>query len=140
MKITVEQGVAMYNTIKNVNHNEAKIDKTSLIWLRLYPIAKEWDDCQKAVQKDVEEVRKPILDEYLKLSEEERKVKEGEYNQRIQIAVSGLPSIKAQPEFLKQTREVDLPTLTEDELVAISKCSCFKTIGETAPLFDLLEK
>lgn len=140
MKITVEQGVAMFNTIKNVSHNEAKIDKTSLIWLRLYPIAKEWDDCQKAVQKDVEEVRKPIIDEYLKLSEEERKTKESEFNTKIQAAVSGLPSIKAQPEFLKQIREVDLPTLTEDELVAISKCSCFKTIGEAAPLFDLLEK
>lgn len=140
MKITVEQGVAMFNTIKNVNHNEAKIDKTSLIWLRLYPIAKEWDDCQKAVQKDVEEARKPIIDEYQKLSEEERKAKEAEYNKKLQVAIGGLPSIKAQPEFLKQVREVDLPTLSEDELVAISKCSCFKTIGEAAPLFDLLEK
>lgn len=140
MKITVEQGVAMFNTIKNVNHNEAKIDKTSLIWLRLYPIAKEWDDCQKAVQKDVEEARKPIIDEYQKLSEEERKAKEAEYNKKLQNAIGGLPSIKAQTEFLKQIREVDLPTLTEDELVAISKCSCFKTIGEAAPLFDLLEK
>ena len=136
----MEKAVNMFHTIKAVNYNEVKLDQISLIWLRLYPFAKEWEDANKEKEKDIEAVRKPLLEEYNKLSEEEKKAKGPELDRKFNEAVNGLPSAKALPELLKKEIDVDLPTLTEDEFLKIAKSSAFKSLGAAGIFFDLVAR
>ena len=141
MKMTMEKAVNMFHTVKAVNYNEVKLDQISLIWLRLYPFAKEWEDVSAAVKKDIEEARKPFDEEFGKLSEEERNGAKGnELNAKWREKLDSIPSVKAQPELLKKEIEVELPTITEDEFLKIAKSSAFKSIGEAGIFFDLVAK
>ena len=138
MKITIEQALAMFSIVKQVSYKDVKSDKISLIWLKLYPIVKEWDDAQMAANKDVEEVRKSFEAEVANLSEEEKQSKMQDIDRRFREAVDALPSVKAQPALLKEEREADIPTITEEEYIAITHCECFKNIGEVAPIAILI--
>lgn len=140
MKMTMEKAVNMFHAVKAINYNEVKLDQISLIWLRLYPFAKEWDDVSLAVNKDIEEARKPFAKEIEALKEEEKAAKMPDIERRFREAVNALPSVKAQPELLKKEVEVELPTLTEAEFQKIAKSSAFKSIGEAGIFFDLLAK
>ncbi len=140
MKITIDQALGMFEAVKKVSYKEVKLDKISLIWLRLYPVMKEWDDAQIARNKDIEEARKPFTAEIEALKEEERAAKMPELDRKFREAVDALPSVQALPKLLKEEREVELPNLTEEECLAISKCSTFNTIGEVAPLACLIAK
>lgn len=140
MKMTMEKAVSMFHAVKSLSYKEVHLDQISLIWLRLYPFAKEWDDVDAAVRKDIEEARKPFTAEIGALKEEEKEAKMPDIDRRFRDAVNALPSVKAQPELLKKEIEVDLPTLTEDEFLKIAKSSSFKTIGEAGIFFDLVAK
>ena len=140
MTITMEKAVNLFHAVKGISYNEVKLDQISLIWLRLYPYAKEWEDASEAARKDVEEARKPIVEEFQALSDAEKKEKEAEFNEKIMAAINGLPSVKAQPELLKKEIEVDLPTLSEAEFLKIAKSSAFKSIGEAGIFYDLVAK
>lgn len=140
MKLTIDKAVGMFNAIKQVSYKEVKLDKISLIWLRLYPLAKEWDDLQAQIRKDIDEARKPFSEEFKGLKEEERNTKGPDIERRFNEAVAALPSVKSQQAFLQEEREADIPTLTEDEFLAISRSSSFKSIGEAGILFELVAK
>lgn len=140
MKITIEKAIGMFTAVKTVSYKEVKVDKVSLIWLRLYPVVKEWENLQEQIRKDVEEAKKPFTDEFNALTEEEKKVKGADIDKKFREAINDLTSVKAQQTLLKEEREVDLPTLTEEEFLAISKSSAFESIGDAGILFDLVEK
>ena len=141
MKMTMTKALDMFHAVKAINYNEVKLDQISLIWLRLYPYAKEWDDVSAAVNKDITDARKPFDEEFGKLSEEERNGAKGdELNAKWREKLDSIPSVKAQPELLKKEIEVDLPTLTEDEFLKIAKSSAFKSIGEAGIFFDLVAR
>ena len=139
MKLTLEKAVNLFVAAKAIDYNEVKIDKINLIWVELLRYAKMWDDAMMEVEKDREKVSKPFVEEYQQLSEEEKKVKGPELQKKLEEKLSGLTSVKAQAELMKKEFDVDLPTLTKDELVAISKSKAFKNIGESGIFYDLLE-
>ena len=139
MKLTLEKAVNLFVAAKAIDYNEVKIDKINLIWVELLRYAKMWDDAMMEVEKDREKVSKPFVEEYQQLSEEEKKVKGPELQKKLEEKLSGLTSVKAQAELMRKEFDVDLPTLTKDELVAISKSKAFKNIGESGIFYDLLE-
>ena len=139
MKLTLEKAVNLFVAAKAIDYNEVKIDKINLIWVELLRYAKMWDDAMMEVEKDREKVSKPFVEEYQQLSEEEKKVKGPELQKKLEEKLSGLTSVKAQAELMKKEFDVDLPTLTKDELVAISKSKAFKNIGESGIFGILLE-
>ena len=140
MTITMERAVAMFHYAKEISYQEVKLNQLSLIYARLYNYAKEWENLDAEIRKDVEEARKPIVEKFMKLSEDEKKEKEPEFNQKIMEAINNLTSVKAQPEFLKKEIEVDLPTFTEDEWCTLSHAKVFKNIAEAGIFYDLVAK
>lgn len=140
MKITIGKANALFATIRKINVKEFKSDKTSLLFLRLYPLHKELADLDAEIQKDIEEIKKPLVEELNALKPEEREAKQPDIDRRFGEAVDALPSVKSRPDLFNKEVEVELPLLTADEYSKLAQNTGFSTIGETEILLDLVEK
>lgn len=135
MKITFNQALATFLSVKPLNIEKTKNAKLLDIYIELFPIVKKHDDMIAQVQKDREELKAKYDEKIAAATEDIAKAKlREEFKSNFLNSVSA----KALAEFENSEIEVSLPSLTRDEWRALG--SHLTTLGELSNFEFLVEK